>query len=271
MIDICFSDSVAGMLKCVKGKIKSDGIFPLWMFLNLGNIDCEDLIAEQVRIMVEYDKYFSKNTTDEELEAIYEEELKQERKKFEQFKKLITDGHNIRVWISNIANNRCGLYWLCNFLKTYANELSIVACPGFECDDVTNKTIENRNWAAYSNPWYMAEFVSDARVLCEKERAAYSKRWEEMVEENAALRILIDDVIVGVNEDFFDNSILSIVDVEPKSQNSIMGKMLGRWQCGDVFFISKRIEHLIESNKIKVCENKIGEDGCYWGRTIALV
>ena len=58
MIDICFSDSVAGMLKCIKSEIKSDGIFPLWMFLNLGNIDCDDLIAKQVRIGVEYDICF---------------------------------------------------------------------------------------------------------------------------------------------------------------------------------------------------------------------
>ncbi len=271
MIDICFSDSVAGMLKCVKNELKSNGIFPLWMFLNLGNIDCEDLIAEQVRIEVEYDKYFSKNTTEEELEDIYKEELKQERKKFEKIKNFITAGHDIRLWISNTANNRCGLYWMCSFLQNYTNKLSIVVCPGFEYDDVTNKASEKRNWSAYSNPWFVSEFISTARVVCEKERAAYSKRWEELVKENAPLRILIDDVIVGVNEDFFDSSILSFVDVEPKSQNSIMGKMLGKWQCGDVFFISKRIEHLIESNKIEVCENRIGENGCYWGRTIALV
>lgn len=270
MIDICFSDSLAGMLKCVRKTIKSDGIVPLFMFLNCGNIDCDDLIAEQLRIDIEYNKYFSKDNTDEKLENIFKEELKQDRKEFEEFKKFIDDGHKIRLWISNTANNRCGLYWLCNFLKTYTNELSIVVCPGYEYDDVNNKTIENRNWSYFSNLDFIAEFVNEARVVNENEKLAYSKRWEELVAENAPLRILIDDVIVSVNEDFFDNSILSFVDAKPKSQNSIMGKMLGKWQCGDVYFISKRIEHLIENNKIKVVEEKTDENGCYWPRTLSL-
>jgi hypothetical protein len=270
MIDICFSDSVVGMLKCIKREIKSDGIFSLWMFLNLGNIDCEDLIAEQVQIEVGYYKYFSKNTTDEELEKIFSEQLKQERKKFEKFKKYINDGHKIRLWISNTANNRCGLYWLCNFLKGYTNELSTVVCPGYEYDDISNKTEENRNWSKFSNPWSMAEFIKEAHIVCEKEKIAYSKRWEELIQENAQLRILVDDMIVGVNEDFFDNAILGFVSAEPESQNRIMGKMLGKWQSGDIFFLSKRIEYLIEKGKIKVCENRIAENGCYWGRTIAL-
>lgn len=271
MIDVCFSDSVAGMLKCVKSEIKSNGIFPLWMFLNLGNIDCEDLIAEQVQIEVGYDKYFSKNTTNEELEKIFSEQLKQERKKFEKFKKFINDGHKIRLWISNTANNRCGLYWLCNFLKDYTNELSMVVCPGYEYDDITDTVEEIRKWSMFSNPWSMVECIKEAHIVCEKEKSAYSKRWAELVKENAQLRILVDDMIVGVNEDFFDNAILGFVNAEPKTQNRIMGNMLGKWQSGDVYFLSKRIEHLIEKGEIKVCENRIAENGCYWGRTIALV
>ena len=270
MIDICFSDSVAGMLKLVKNEIKSDGIFSLWMFLNCGNLDCDDLMKEQVRIEVEYDKYFSKNSTDDILEEIFKEELKRQRKKFTRFKKFIDDGHKIRLWISNTANNRCGLYWICHFLKDCTNELSTVMCPGYEYNDITGKVSENRNWAAFSYPYSTAKFIDKAHIICDKEKFAYSKRWEEIVEENAQLRILIDDMIVGVNEDFFDNAILSFVAAEPKSQNRVMGEMLGKWQCGDVFFLAKRIECLIEKGKIRVYEDRVADNGCYWGRTIVL-
>ena len=68
MIDVCFSEAFAEKLESIQEEIKSDGIFFLWRFLNIGNIACEDLIAEQVRTEVQYSKYFTKSITDEELE-----------------------------------------------------------------------------------------------------------------------------------------------------------------------------------------------------------
>jgi hypothetical protein len=92
------------------------------------------------------------------------------------------------------------------------------------------------------------------------------------VKENASLRILIDNTIVGVDDSFFDDIIIGFVKAEPQPQNTIMGKMLGKWQgCVDVAFISMRIEHLIADAKLKVCEEKVDEHDCYWQRTIALV
>ena len=148
---------------------------------------------------------------------------------------------------------------------------SIVTCPGYEYSDLTNKTTENRNWAAYSNPYFVAEFVDDTRVVLDDEKSAYSRRWEQIVEENAPLRILIDDVIVGVNEDYFDGIILSYVNNEPIPQKTVMGKMLGKWRGCDVAFISQRIEYLIAENIIKVCEDIVDDNDCYWSRTISLV
>ena len=156
-------------------------------------------------------------------------------------------------------------------MRSCTNEISIVTCPGYEYSDLTNKTTENRNWAAYSNPYFVAEFVDDTRVVLDDEKSAYSRRWEQIVEENAPLRILIDDVIVGVNEDYFDGIILSYVNNEPIPQKTVMGKMLGKWRGCDVAFISQRIEYLIAENIIKVCEDIVDDNDCYWSRTISLV
>ena len=38
----------------------------------------------------------------------------------------------------------------------------------------------------------------------------------------------------------------------------------------DVAFISERIEYLIEIGKIKICEEKTDDNGCYWPRTLSL-
>lgn len=117
----------------------------------------------------------------------------------------------------------------------------------------------------------MAEFVEKSQVLNKNEILVYSQTWKHLIGENAPLRILVDDSIVGVKEDFFDNVILSFVSNEPKSQSFVIGKMLGKWQGGcDVAFISERIEHLIKIGKIKIREEKTDDYDCYWPRTLSL-
>ena len=46
MVDICFSETVAGLLNEIKDSINSEGILPLKLHLNYGLLDC-DIIAEQ--------------------------------------------------------------------------------------------------------------------------------------------------------------------------------------------------------------------------------
>ena len=270
MLDICFSDMVGGLLVEVRNLIKSD-VLPLDLHLNYGSLD-GDIIETQTKRNVDTLKWFYKDITENELQKEYKKELKKAYKAQELLKTFLLEGQEIRLWLSNNANDRCGLYWFCNFAKEYENKISIISCPGYEYDSIKNKTTENRNWASFSNPYFMAEFTEKSQVLNKNEILAYSQTWEYIVKENAPLRILVDDSIVGVEESFFDNAILSFVSTEPKSQSFVMGKMLGKWQGGcDAAFISERIEHLIESSKIKVCEEKVDDNDCYWPRTISLV
>lgn len=270
MLDICFSDSVGGLLLEVKNIIKSDFIFPLDLHLNYKSLD-GDIIEIQTKRNVGTLKYFYKTVTEKELEKEYKKELKKAYKAQEMLKDFLSEGQELRLWLSNNANDRCGLYWFCNLVKDFENKISVVSCPGYEYDDIKNKTFENRKWASFSNPYFMAEFVKKSHILNKNEIFAYAQTWEYMVKENAPFRILIDDSIVGVKEDFFDNVILSFVSNEPKPQSFVMGKMLGKWQGGcDVAFISERIEYLIEIGKIKICEEKTDDNECYWPRTLSL-
>lgn len=270
MIDVCFSDSVCGHLFSVKKIIMSDAILSLDLHLNYGYLD-GDIIEKQTKRNVDTLKYFYKTATEKELQKGYKAELKKTYKAQNTLKKFLSDGQEVRLWLSNNANDRCGLYWFCHLAKEYENKISIVSCPGYEYNKIENKTIENRNWASFSNPYFVAEFVQNAQCLKKYEMLAYAQTWDYIVQENAPFRILIDDSIVGVKESFFDDVILSFVSNEPKSQSSIMGKMLGKWQGGcDVAFLSERIEYLIKTGKIKVVEEKVDEYDCYWKRTLSL-
>ena len=110
MIDVCFSDCFAGLLKVVQKNIKSDGIFPLWLTLNYGYLDCEDLISQQTRREVETLKYFYKNITDDEMKEEYDEVKANTKVMLQEFEELLNEGHKVRIWLSNNANDRCGLF-----------------------------------------------------------------------------------------------------------------------------------------------------------------
>ena len=74
MLDICFSDSVGGMLIEVRNHIQSD-VLPLDLHLNYRSLD-GDIIEIQTRRNVETLKYFYKTITEKELQKEYKKELK---------------------------------------------------------------------------------------------------------------------------------------------------------------------------------------------------
>ena len=145
MIDICFSDTVGGILLEVKNIIKSDAILPLDLHLNYRYLD-GDIIENQTKRNADSLKYYYKTITEKELQKEYQIELKRANKAQKTLRNFLLKGQEIRLWLSNNANDRCGLYWFCDLAKEYENKISIVACPGYEYDDITNETNENRRW-----------------------------------------------------------------------------------------------------------------------------
>ena len=265
MIDVCFCNSFSGLLKM---STKSDGVFFLLRDLNYGNLDCDDLIKREAIREADSFKYFYKDITEEEIEKEYKDSLKQRIEYFKKFESFLDEGHDIRLWVSNCARDRCGLFWLCKYLENYSNKLFVVTCPGFEYKSKEEPLIENRIWSSFSNPYFVDECSKDAMLVYDDERKLYAELWDKIIDENAPLRILVNDIIVGVEEDFFDDIILDFVENIPKTQRAVMGNFLGKWFGLNVSFVSKRIEHLISENKIKVCEDVVDDYGCYWVRKI---
>lgn len=270
MIDICFSGPVSGLVFQVKEMIQSDKIIPLDLHFNYGCLN-GDVIEEQAKRNTETLRYHYKTITERELTKIYKEELKEEKKVVKELQKLLSGEQEIRLWLSNNANDRCGLYWFCSLAKHCKNKISVVFCPGYECDRKTNKPVETRTWELFDNLHFVAKATETARLLTENEILAYAETWQILVDKHAPFRILVNDVIVGLEENFFDDAILKFISNKPKPQTQIMGEMLAKWNaCCDCAFISKRIEHLLKDNKIKVCEEHVDEDDCYWRRTLSL-
>ena len=156
-------------------------------------------------------------------------------------------------------------------MKDYDCKINVVMCPGVEISANENKLTENTRWAAFDNLPYMPSFAKNARELTKQEIELYSNLWQELVEENAPLRVLIDNKIISTIDDFFDNVIMSYIAETPQSQTTIINRFLGEWYCADFCFASQRIEYLIEKGKIKIVEDKVDSQGSYIVRTICRV
>ena len=269
MFDICFSECLSRSLIEIKKSINSEGVLLLGLHLNYGLLDC-DIIKEQTNREVDTLRYFYNSITEEELQVEYEELLDERKQEQENLKGILNDNKEIRIWLSNNANDRCGLFWLCHIAKEYSSKIFTVVCPGYSYSLPGYDPYESRNWSLYE-PEFIAEYADKIHFLNEDEIFAYSETWKRIVKENTKFRVLIDDIIVSVEEDFFDNVIMSYIAETPQSQTTIINRYLREWYCADFCFASQRIEYLIEKGKIKIVEDKVDSQGSYIVRMICQV
>ena len=273
MIDVCFSSCTGGNLIAIKHElgnpIKSAGVLTLNLQFNYGYLN-DNIYEAQAWRGANTNKYFYRDITQKELNDYYNEELEIIKANLSQLNKYLKNGEDIRLWISESAIDRCGLYWFCNYAKSCSNNIYIASCPGYELELYENILIENHRWSSFSNLPYMATFADSATKLGDDIINLYSGLWDQLVKENAPLRIVIDGVVISTTEDFFDNALLQFVSTDPKCQSTIMGNFLGKWQCACVSFLCERIEFLLKKGLIEIVEDKVDDDGCYWARTIKL-
>lgn len=273
MIDICFNLSVEGNLNAIKHQLgnptKTDDIVLLDLQLNYGLLN-GDLFEIQSEREAKIHKSFFANVSEKELNSLCKKKFKSIKSTLAKLDKKLKNGDGIRLWLSNNAFDRCGLYWFCDYARKYDCKIYTVICPGIELVEDENKFIENTRWAAFSDLPYMASFTEKAVELSKSEINLYSELWQKLVKENAPLRVLIDDRVISTTEDFYDSVILSCITKEPKPQITIIGDFLERWYCADYCFISERIEHLLKQGQIEIVDDKVNDEGSYVVRTLKL-
>lgn len=273
MVDVCFNPSVEGNLNSIKyqagNPIRTDNIILLDLQLNYGLLN-GDLFQIQSEHEAKIYKSFFSNATERELTSLCKKKNRSIKSALFKLDKKLKNGEAIRLWLSNNSSDRCGLYWFCDYVRKTECQLYTVICPGIELLANENRFIENTRWAAFNNLPYMASFSERATELSKAEINLYSELWQKLVKENAPLRVLIDDKVIGTTEDFFDNTILDYVTAEPISQATIISNFLEDWYCTDYCFVSERINYLLEQGKIEIVESKTNNEGSYIVRTIKL-
>ena len=87
----------------------------------------------------------------------------------------------------------------------------------------------------------------------EHEQKVFASRWDELKEEDAPLRVLINGCLVGVKEDFYDFLIRRELPEGEIIQARLIGNLLLKYPLGisDSWYMN-RINHMIETGEIEV-------------------
>lgn len=258
MLEVLFGESEAGSIKSTGKEVACLGFM-----LDIGDItvtvDSEyrkNLIYE----MLYQDQWEHRPEVLEELKEtgnVYVKEL-------EKLKVHLDKGGEIRIWYSDSPYARCGMCFLCYWMKKYENAVYAVKLPEYRRKG--NAVISYQNWGEVL-PEELEWFLQFQKKLSLIERLVYAHCWSELIEENSPLRAIINGQLVSVEEDFYDFLIWKRLTRKPVKEARLIGDILGIYPIGIYdWWYGKRIDEFIEEGRIKVvedCERK-------YGRTIQL-
>lgn len=171
-----------------------------------------------------------------------------ELQRMEQFAK---QGESFRIWYSNKPYSLCGLCHAVSVLRKYECAISVVRLPDFVREE-ENTTVRYSSWGEVDAGQFY-RFLPLEKELSEHEQKVFASRWDELKEEDAPLRVLINGCLVGVKEDFYDFLIRRELPEGEIIQARLIGNLLLKYPLGisDSWYMN-RINHMIETGEIEV-------------------
>lgn len=277
MIEVLFGESEAGSMRAAKNKIvlgKVNGPASVWMagkkmppdkpftgwiegtseeviclgfMMDIGNIK-EPMESsyrkELIYSMLEQEQWGQEGGLKDIGEA-YEKEL-------QRLKNYLDAGEPVRIWYSDVPYSRCGLYSLCQILKGYENEMSIVKLPAYVVRDTCIQSYQS--WGEVSAEEF-AGFLPYEKPLSKEEVRMYAILWSDLVEDNSPLRAVVNGKVLSVSEDFYDFLIWKWLKNDPVMEGRLIGNILGHTQIGvGDWWYAKRIEYYIKQGRIRIVE-----------------
>lgn len=184
-----------------------------------------------------------------------EQFFQNQRKDMEKLLIDAQDGTPIRIWKSNTPYSTCGFYLVCHMLRNINCNLSVISLPEFrKVSD--NEIVTYSHWGEVA-PGEFYQFLPLEKQLSLIEKKIVSGYWNDLMEENAPLRAIINGKITSVQEDFYDFIIARNLPDKNFIMSRFIGELLGEYSLGisDSWY-ALRIDKMIEDNKLVVVENR---------------
>ena len=223
MLEVLFGESEAASMRSIGKEVVCLGFM-----LDIGDITIP--VDSEYRKNLIYEMMYQEQWEDRPEVA---EELKETGnvyvKELEKLKVHLDKGGEIRVWYSDSPYARCGLCFLCHWMKKYETTVYVVKLP--ECRKKDNVIISYQGWGEVA-PEEFEWFLQFEKKLSKIERKMYANCWSELMEENSPLRAVINGQLVGVEEDFYDFIIWKRLTKKPVKQARLIGDILGYYPIG---------------------------------------
>lgn len=159
------------------------------------------------------------------------------------FERLKQGADKVRIWVDSTPDATCGLLFVADLLANTDTEIHIVSLPK---KHITGDCIvEFRGWGEVP-PELFGTFLSGEKILSKEEVSKLSLQWKKIQLENASLRVVENDKVISVDENYYDDLIRSEYPKENCKIGVLIGNSLGKQKIptGDVF-IAKRIKIFI--------------------------
>lgn len=258
MLNVCFGDSEAGMLKCA---LRGETVTYSHRLLDLGCIDVEHFAEGRRKWIDNFFSMCSKRTRSK----IW----KEDRKRFDQIIETATREKELRIWFASSPCSRCGFYYVVFSLQNIDCKIYVVEMPtniGYReewCD---------KSWGE-ATPDDARNCLKFERLLSDEERSVISKKWEKLAKENAELRLNVEGEVTSLPIDYLDEEIMSYA---PKDREFKLGTLVGTTlgKCVHAVsdaFISDRIEEMIDGGLFVVVGKRPKKAREYYSKTFLRV
>jgi hypothetical protein len=184
-----------------------------------------------------------------------EQFFQNQRKDMEKLLSAAEEGIPIRIWKSSAPYSTCGFHFVCHLLRNIDCNISVVSLPKYY-PIFENEIVEYSHWGEVAAGKFY-QFFSLEKQLTKIEKRIISENWDDLIEENAPLRAILNGKLTSVPENFYDFIIMNNLPDSDFIMAGLIGKLLGEYRLGisDSWY-ALRIEKMIEENKLIVVENK---------------
>ena len=174
-------------------------------------------------------------------------------------------GEPVRLWYSDQPDELCGFYWLLARLDGLEScgPVSAVKLPRWDQRD--NSVVTYTAWGDVP-PGEWSRFLPLEQPISPILRRACANRWKELQKENTPLRAVLNGVLAGVPEDFYDSFIRrTLARMEREfNESRLIGEVIGRCQLGiGDGLIHRRIQAMVDAGELEALTQAAEGDPVY--------
>ncbi len=154
----------------------------------------------------------------------------------------------IRMWVcTSDPVEMCSLFFICHLMVDASTPLSIVRVPKQTEKDNTIVYYRSTGEIPAEDFGAIAQYEESISKL---QRIAYANTWNDLVRDNAPLRVIINGSVIGVPDDFYDFALRANMPEGEFKVAQLIGKTLIHISGIGDRWLFQRIQTMIQSGEL---------------------